>query len=219
MLFDDRCSIENIHFIYAVPKKDGTSGISLLPTIVSDLKLLENGVVMFFAEQGSDALVVSPVLRIEADSLYHSELCSLLGPTALYPCRKRYMRLRRSRREALQDVRHYTGKQLEQTREHYRLATADNVHRRSKTIPSAPEFGNGLHACDLSYSHRNIEALLELKALDSPDLVQVVLKGDKAGKLKKLAHCINKFQEQTGLSRKFNKKLQHCDSLPGRDIN
>ncbi|CEG77629.1 hypothetical protein RMATCC62417_12343 [Rhizopus microsporus] len=112
---------------------------------------------------------------------------------------------------------YYTDKQLERTREHYCLAAADDDYRRSKAIPNIPEFGNVLHACDLSYSHRNTEALLELKAFDpSKDTpaealhgvllgigkylvknsVQVVLKGNKTGKLKKLAHCIKSFKNK-----------------------
>ncbi|CAO3664608.1 unnamed protein product [Rhizopus microsporus] len=98
----------------------------------------------------------------------------------------------------------------EKTREHYCLAAADNDYKRSKAISNAPS---------LVTVFTNTEALLELKAFNPSDLVQVALKGDKTGKLKKLAHRIKKFQEQTGLSCKFTKKFQHYSSFLGRYFN
>ncbi|KAI9275037.1 hypothetical protein EDC94DRAFT_579489 [Helicostylum pulchrum] len=58
-------------------KSDAASGFSLLSTIAEDLKSLEDGVVMFSAEDNEYVLVVAPVLWIEADYPCHSGLwCS-----------------------------------------------------------------------------------------------------------------------------------------------
>ncbi|KAL0086580.1 hypothetical protein F4703DRAFT_1724397, partial [Phycomyces blakesleeanus] len=86
--YEERSSIENIHFLSAIPKKKGASGMSLLPKIVEDFKRLKNRLVMFSAKDNENVLVASPLLWIEADTPCHSELCGLRVPTSLYPCRK-----------------------------------------------------------------------------------------------------------------------------------
>ncbi|KAL0092773.1 hypothetical protein J3Q64DRAFT_1721387, partial [Phycomyces blakesleeanus] len=72
--YEERSSIESIHFLSAIPKKKGASGMSLLPKIVEDFKRLKNRLVMFSAKDNKNVLVASPLLWIEADTPCHSEL-------------------------------------------------------------------------------------------------------------------------------------------------
>lgn len=58
------------------------------PVIVKELKTSTSSVIIFSAEQGANALVVSLILCVEADKPYHYDLCALLGPATLYHCRK-----------------------------------------------------------------------------------------------------------------------------------
>ncbi|KAL0087533.1 hypothetical protein J3Q64DRAFT_1847691 [Phycomyces blakesleeanus] len=161
--YEERSSIENIHFLSAIPKKKGASGMSLLPKIVEDFKRLENGLVMFSAKDNENVLVASPLLWIEADTPCHSELCGLRAPTSLYPCRKCYVRLQRSMPN-LQSSSYYTGRHTARTKAHY-LAAASTSGRGS-TIPDAPLTGNALTASDLCFANRATDALLELQSFD-----------------------------------------------------
>ncbi|OAD74362.1 hypothetical protein PHYBLDRAFT_67716 [Phycomyces blakesleeanus NRRL 1555(-)] len=117
--FEERCSIENILFISAIPKKKGANAASLLPEIVNDLKKLENGVVMFSAEDNAYVLVVSSLLWIEADTPCHSELCGLGAPNSTYPCRKCYIKLQ-SRIPKFGSALNYKTEKGEQFNKHIR---------------------------------------------------------------------------------------------------
>lgn len=141
MSSQQRQSISNIHFISAIPKKDGASGVSLLPAIVRDLRALENGVVMYSAELNEDVLVAAPLLWIVADMPCHSESCGLQNPsTTLYPCRKCYMRIRRTKHRLLEPMTHYTENHVERNKDHYLIAFS-TPDRRS-TIYNVPSLND-----------------------------------------------------------------------------
>jgi hypothetical protein len=93
--FEELNSAMNIHFIAAIQqnKKESISGFSLIPSIVYDLVTMENGILMYSAEENEMVLVVSPLLHIEGDTPCHNELVSILSPSSKYPCRKCYIRL------------------------------------------------------------------------------------------------------------------------------
>ncbi|KAL0076456.1 hypothetical protein F4703DRAFT_1965102, partial [Phycomyces blakesleeanus] len=59
----EECSlIANILFLLAIPKKNDVSGMSLLPTLIRDLKKLENDIVVYSAEDNAYILLVAPLL-------------------------------------------------------------------------------------------------------------------------------------------------------------
>ena len=76
--------MQNIHFIACSNKADC---LDMAPTIVDDLKLLEDGLVMFDSMLGKDVFVAAPVLAILADNPRHSVLLSHLGSRANLYCR------------------------------------------------------------------------------------------------------------------------------------
>ncbi|KAL0076170.1 hypothetical protein F4703DRAFT_1934585 [Phycomyces blakesleeanus] len=161
--FEERCSIENILFISAIPKKKGANTASLLPEIVDDLKKLENGVVIFSAEDNAYVLVISPLLWIEADTSCHSELCGLGAPNSTYPCRKCYIKLQ-SRIPKLNEVEYYTNRHPTRTKDHY--IQAASAPDRDTVIPDIPCFDNKNTAEELSFKNKSTDKLLELKAYD-----------------------------------------------------
>ena len=70
------------------PRKTAQAVLVCSPVIVKELETSASGVVIFSAEQGANVSIVSLILWIEADKLYHSDLCTLRGPTTHYHCRK-----------------------------------------------------------------------------------------------------------------------------------
>ncbi|OAD72580.1 hypothetical protein PHYBLDRAFT_146769 [Phycomyces blakesleeanus NRRL 1555(-)] len=234
LFYKERSSIENIHFLSAIPKKKVASGISLLPKIVEDFKRLENGLVMFSAKDNENVLVASPLLWIEADTPCHSELCGLCVPTSLYPCHKCYVRLQRSMPN-LQSSLYYTGRHTARTKAHY-LAAA-STSGCGLTILDAPLTGNALTASDLCFANRATDALLELQSFDSltdtsvevlhnillgvakylvNDLIKVVLKKNP-NQMARLSKALKDYENSQGMSRKFTPELRHCGSFLGRD--
>ncbi|OAD71822.1 hypothetical protein PHYBLDRAFT_72696 [Phycomyces blakesleeanus NRRL 1555(-)] len=221
--FEEKSLIENIYFLSAILKKDGASGMSLLPVFVKDLKMLEAGLVMFSAEDNEHVLVVGPLLWIEADTPCHSELCGLRASTCLTA-------------EKLKDEIHYTGSHASRTKERYQIATS--TPDRSSTILDAPLTGKNFKASELSFQYMAMNVLLDLDSFDPStntpveilhnillgvakylvtDLVKVVLKGHP-GLLNKLIDSLNEYEKSQGLSRKFTRLLRHCGSFLGRDF-
>ncbi|KAI8371085.1 hypothetical protein BD560DRAFT_396046 [Blakeslea trispora] len=232
MSFRDRSSIENFHFLGAVQKKNGVSGVSFLPALVDDLKELERGVKMWSAVDGEYVIVVAPLLWIEADSPCHSELCGLLGLTTLYPCRKCYILLSR-RRGITNDLSHFIGNHQERTKEHYLIAAS--TPNRASMIVGAPGPEYTTRASDLSFKNRNTDSLLQLESfdpqLDTPteilhtvllgiakylinDLVKLVLTDEQ---IRRLNPALDHYKSSLGFSRHFSRNLRHCGSFLGRD--
>ncbi|KAI8378910.1 hypothetical protein BD560DRAFT_487811 [Blakeslea trispora] len=234
MTFKERSSLENMHFIGAVQKKEGISGVSLIPCLVEDLVKLENGVVMYSAVDNEDVLVVAPVLWIEADSPCHSQLCGLYGLRTKCPCRKCYVDLSRGA-EARQRTRsYYTGDHCQRVRSHY--VTAASTSDRSSVILDAPKAGESSVAKVLSFKDTNTSALLQLKSFDPQqdtpteilhtvllgvskylitDLVKII--ATKA-QLTKITTALDHYKHSKGFSRKLSRKLQHVGSFLGRDF-
>ncbi|KAL0074303.1 C2H2-type zinc finger transcription factor [Phycomyces blakesleeanus] len=212
--FEERCSIENILFISAIPKKKGANATLLLSEIVDDLKKLENGVVMFSAEDNAYILVVPPLLWIEADTFCHSELCGLGAPNSTYPCRKHSTR----------------------TKDHY--IQAASTPDRDTVIPDIPYFDDKNTAEELSFKNKSTDKLLELKAYDQSkdtsaeilhyillgiakylitDLVKVVLNKNKK-ELEELFYYIKDYKNSRGISRAFTRSLTHAGLFLSRDF-
>lgn len=80
----ERSQLENIHFLSCSNKVDA---LELAEPLVTDLSDLEDGIVMYDALLGQEALVIAPVLFIIADNPMSSELCNHLGSTANKFCR------------------------------------------------------------------------------------------------------------------------------------
>ncbi|KAL0073970.1 hypothetical protein J3Q64DRAFT_1881433 [Phycomyces blakesleeanus] len=212
--YKERSSIENIHFLSAIPKKKGASGMSLLSKIVEDCKRLENGLVMFSAKDNENVLVASPFLWIEADTPCHSELCGLRTPTSLYPCRKCYVHLQRSMPN-LQSSSYYTGRHTARTKAHYLAVASTSGH--GSTIPDAPLTGNALTASNLCFTNRATDALLELQSFDSSTDTSVEVLHNILLGVAKLSKALKGYENSQGISRKFTQELRHCGSFLGRD--
>ncbi|KAI8365792.1 hypothetical protein EDC96DRAFT_508867 [Choanephora cucurbitarum] len=232
MSFQDRSSIENFHFLGAVSKKNGVSGTSFLPALVDDLKQLEGGIQMWSAVDNEYVIVVAPLMRIEADSPCHSELCGLLGLKTLYPCRKCYILLSR-RRGALNSLEHFSQEHQERTKEHYLLAAS--TLNRSSMIVDAPQAGFTTKASDLSFKNRNTDSLLQLESFDPQQdtpteilhtvllgiakylingLVKLVLTDEQT---RRVNAALDSYKSSLGFSRQFSRNLNHCGSFLGRD--
>ncbi|KAL0073066.1 hypothetical protein F4703DRAFT_1975534 [Phycomyces blakesleeanus] len=193
--FEEKSLIENIYFLSAILKKDGASGMSLLPVFVKDLKMLEAGLVMFSAEDNEHVLVVGPLLWIEADTPCHSELCGLRASTCLTA-------------EKLKDEIHYTGSHASRTKERYQIATS--TPDRSSTILDAPLTGKNFKASELSFQYMAMNVLLDLDSFDPSTNTPVEI-------LHNILLGVAKYLSQ-GLSRKFTRLLRHCGSFLGRDF-
>ncbi|OAD68830.1 hypothetical protein PHYBLDRAFT_149841 [Phycomyces blakesleeanus NRRL 1555(-)] len=187
--FKDRNLIANIQFLSTIPKKDGTDGMSLLPAIVDDFKKLEKGVKMFSAADNEYVLAVAPILWIEADMPCHLELCRLLGPAIIFPCRRCYIELRRAK-DFVKDLSYFQ-----------RYVLANSTSDRDTAISNAPKIGMNTPANEISFRDCLTGRLLELQLFDSEkdtsveifhmilfvvakymviDLVKVMLKNDTA---------------------------------------
>ncbi|KAI7865392.1 uncharacterized protein EV154DRAFT_162074 [Mucor mucedo] len=192
--------------------------------------------IMYSAEEDENIVVVAPVLWIEADTPCHSELCGLLSPTCLYPCRKCYILLRKGI-ASQKGVDYFVLPHAERNRGHYVVASSDC--RRLSIIQNAPTTGTSLSAKDLCYKDRKKDRPLELQSYDRSkdttvevlhaillgiskymivDLVKTVLK-NRSAILDRLSNKLKQYQEEcVGLSRKFTRQLRHCGSFLGRDF-
>ncbi|KAL0092851.1 hypothetical protein J3Q64DRAFT_1846011 [Phycomyces blakesleeanus] len=233
--FEERCSIENILFISAIPKKKSANAASLLPEIVDDLKKLENSVVMFSAEDNAYVLVVPPLLWIEADISCHSELCGLGAPNSTYPCRKCYIKLQ-SQIPELNKVEYYTNRHPTRTKDHY--IQAASTPDRDTVILDISYFDDKNTAEELTFKNNSTDKLLELKVYDQSkdtsaeilhyillgiakylitDLVKVVLNKNKK-ELEELFDYVKDYKNSRGISRVFTRTLTHAGSFLGRDF-
>ena len=75
---------ENIHLIAA---SNQVTAIDMAEAIVTDLKLLEEGVVMFDAKLKQNIMVVAPTICFICDNVRASELVNHMGSTANKFCR------------------------------------------------------------------------------------------------------------------------------------
>ncbi|KAL0094124.1 hypothetical protein F4703DRAFT_1913791 [Phycomyces blakesleeanus] len=217
----------------SIPKKKGTNAASLLPEIVDDLKMLENSVVMFSAEDNVYVLVVSALLWIETDTPCHLELCGLGVSNSTYPCRKCYIKLQ-SQIPKLNEVEYYTNRHPTRTKNHYIQATS--TPDRDTVIPDIPYFDDKNTAEELSFKNKSIDKLLKLKVYDlSKDtpaeilhyillgiakylitsLVKVVLNKNKK-ELEELFDYVKDYKNSRGISRAFTRSLTHAGSFLGR---
>ncbi|KAL0082824.1 hypothetical protein J3Q64DRAFT_1850057 [Phycomyces blakesleeanus] len=223
----------NVDFWSAIPKKKGTNAASLLPEIVDDLKMLENSVVMFSAEDNVYVLVVSALLWIEADTPCHLELCCLGVSNSTYPCRKCYIKLQ-SQIPKLNEVEYYTNRHPTRTKNHY--IQAASTPDRDTVIPDIPYFDDKNTAEELSFKNKSIDKLLKLKAYDQSkdtpaeilhyillgipkylitSLVKVVLNKNKK-ELEELFDYVKDYKNSRGISRAFTRSLTHAGSFLGR---
>ncbi|KAL0076280.1 hypothetical protein J3Q64DRAFT_1840995 [Phycomyces blakesleeanus] len=161
--FKDRNLIANIQFLSTIPKKDGTNGMSLLPVIVDDFKKLKKGVKMFSTEDNAYVLVVAPIVWIEADMPYHLELCRLLGPATIFPCRRCYIKLRHAK-DFVKDLFYFCESHERRTQEHYVLA--NSTPDRDTEIPNAPKIRRNTPANEISFRDCSTGRLLELWSFD-----------------------------------------------------
>ncbi|KAL0086829.1 hypothetical protein F4703DRAFT_1848926 [Phycomyces blakesleeanus] len=224
--FKDRNLIANIQFLSTISKKDGTDGMSLLPAIVDDFKKLEKGVKMFSAADNEYVLVVAPILWIEADMPCHLELCRLLGPAIIFPCRRCYIELRRAK-DFVKDLSYFQ-----------RYVLANSTPGRDTAISNAPKIGMNTPANEISFRDCLTGRLLELQLFDSEkdtsveifhtillvvakymviDLVKVMLKNDIAT-IARLSEFLTDYMQSTSLSTKFTQNLRHSGSFLSRDF-
>ncbi|KAL0081728.1 C2H2-type zinc finger transcription factor [Phycomyces blakesleeanus] len=233
--FKDQNLIANIQFLFTIPKKDGTNGMSLLPAIVEDFKKLEKDVKMFSTADNKYVLVVAPILWIEADMSYHSELCRLLGPATIFPCRRCYIELGRAK-DFVKDLSYFCECHERRTQEHYVLANL--IPGRDTKISNAPKIGMNMPANEISFRDCLTGCLLELQSFDPEkntsvkilhtillvvakfiviDLVKVMLKNDTAT-IARLSEFLTDYMQSTSLSRKFTQNLRHSSSFLSRDF-
>ncbi|KAL0079617.1 hypothetical protein J3Q64DRAFT_1760465 [Phycomyces blakesleeanus] len=215
--FKDRNLIANIQFLSTIPKKDGTDGMSLLPAIVDDFKKLEKGVKMFSAADNEYVLAVAPILWIEADMPCHLELCRLLGPAIIFPCRRCYIELRRAK-DFVKDLSYFQ-----------RYVLANSTSDRDTAISNAPKIGMNTPANEISFRDCLTGRLLELQLFDSEkdtsveifhmilfvvakymviDLVKVMLKNDTATIARLSEFLTDYIHSGSFLSRDFKVLLQ-----------
>ncbi|KAI8326908.1 hypothetical protein EDC96DRAFT_581144 [Choanephora cucurbitarum] len=234
MKFKEKLFLVDTHFIGAVKKKEGVSGVSLIPCLVEALVKLENGVVMYLAVDNEDVLVVTPVLSIKADSPCHSQHCGLYGLRTKYPCKKCYVELSRGIRARERTVTYYTGTHCERSILHYMIAATSSD--RSSVIENVPHPGENLTAKDFSFKDTNTCALLQLKSFNpqrdtSTKILYTVLLGvakylitdlvkiiATKSQLVKITTALNNYKQSKVFSRKLSRELQHVGSFLGRDF-
>lgn len=88
--YEDRARRENTKYLRCVPKSEGLSSMSFIPSIAADLKMLKRGVKMHSSVFVEIVIVKAPVMFIVAENTAHSNICGLLQQTTLYACRKCY---------------------------------------------------------------------------------------------------------------------------------
>lgn len=75
------------HFFICTSKKD-LSAVDMLPPLVDNLCLLEDGIEVFSAIHNEYVLVVAPILFIACDNPRHSQLGMHKGTNSCFYCRK-----------------------------------------------------------------------------------------------------------------------------------
>jgi hypothetical protein len=220
----------NIFLVGAVSGSKGVTATSLSKILVTDLKGLELGKLMYSEQHGEVVRVYAPMCYIKADNARHAEMVGLYRLSSTRPCRKCYFyKPKRGSTERAAVL----GDNTPRTREHYVIAAKPNVKDRVINLD-----GVGFRADTLKYKSTGTELFLELEsfdpALDTPTellhciplgvakmlmehLVRKLIKNDDALK-RRVKEKLNQYRNAPGYTRCFGRKLEHVGSLIGRDF-